>query len=207
MLKNINRNHYDKDRVENVGRKKKNKNFIGIFVFGSVCGLVLGGLITTAILSKNNEMAIKDTIRNESESDLENRNQITSTWDEMLKEEGFEITTSVVNLYYPKKWEEKVRIEHNQGDVYSVQFFVSVKEQELNIFDIVFGGEDGDTFGYVKKNNDEKIPVNIICYDLKLENNWSEEEKSEIYSMQEDVNYIIAKLQQEEKFIDLYKSK
>ena len=113
----------------------------------------------------------------------------------MKKEDGFVIETSVVDLYYPKKWEDKVRIEKVSGDIQMVQFFATLEgKPEVHLFDICFGGEDGYTLGYLNPDKSNPIEVKIISYDFEFGEEWTTEEVNDIYSMQYDINYILGML-------------
>ena len=113
----------------------------------------------------------------------------------MKKEDCFVIETSMVDLYYPKKWEDKVRIEKVSGDIQMVQFFATLEgKPEVHFFDICFGGEDGYTLGYLNPDKSNPIEAKIISYDFEFGEEWTEEEKNDIYSMQYDINYILGML-------------
>lgn len=124
-----------------------------------------------------------------------NDDKVTGTLEEMIQEDGFVIETSVVDLYYPKKWEDKVRIEKVSGDIQMVQFFATLEgKPEIHLFDICFGGEDGYTLGYLNLNKSNPIEVKIISYDFDLGEEWTTEEEDDIYGMLDDINYILGML-------------
>lgn len=94
-----------------------------------------------------------------------------------------------------------MRVEQVEGDVYTIQFFATIEgKEDAHIFDIVLGGEEGYTLGYLKAEDDQ-ISVNVVSYDFELGEDWTDEEKNTVYTMSEDVNYIIGMLQKEEGFV------
>lgn len=170
-------------------KKKTKSNFPLILI---LC-LISCGIIAVVALDResNNSTAIE----------TEQQGQVTSTLDQMFEQEGFIIETPIVNLHYPEKWKEQIRVEQIEGDVHTVQFIATVEgKEEVHIFDIAYGSEEGYTLGYLEDDNEEKVPVNIISYDFELGEEWTEEEKNEVYTMLEDVNYIIEILQKDARF-------
>ena len=113
----------------------------------------------------------------------------------------FEIETPHCTLYYPAKWKEQVRIETVEGNAFRVEFYGQVEgKEEQHLFDIAFGGEEGYTLGHLITKDDSKIAVNIVSYDFAPGEGWQDAEANIIYAMQEDINYIIDKLEELEEF-------
>lgn len=166
--------------------KKKSQTtriYILILVIGLAIGLGVGALLFGGNSDKENTL-------NEKGDD-----KVTGTLEEMTHEDGFVIETSMVDLYYPKKWEDKVRIEKVSGDIQMVQFFATLEgKPEVHLFDICFGGEDGYTLGYLNPDKSNPIEVKIISYDFEFGEEWTTEEVNDIYSMQYDINYILGML-------------
>lgn len=157
--------------------------------------------VSTDIESEQQEQTVTTPANTESDR----QEQSVNTIDEMLEQEGFTVTTPLVDLYYPEKWKEKIRVGQIEGDIHVVQFWATIKEkEEIHIFDIVFGSEEEYVLGYFEGENKEKIPVNIISYDFELSEDWTEEERNELYVMMEDINYIINRLQEEDGFMRAY---
>lgn len=164
-------------------RQQTTRMYFLILVVGLAIGLGVGALL----FGGNSD---KDDTKNNKGDD-----KVTGTLEEMIQEDGFVIETSVVDLYYPKKWEDKVRIEKVSGDIQMVQFFATLEgKPEVHLFDICFGGEDGYTLGYLNPNKSNPIEVKIISYDFEFGEEWTTEEANDIYSMQYDINYILGML-------------
>ncbi len=94
--------------------------------------------------------------------------------------EEYAIKTSLVDLYYPQKWENKVKTE-------VLDDMVKFSCEDTPLFDIVFGGDKGVLIGSF-----DGTEIYIVDYPLK---------DNEMKNMQEDVNVIINYLQKEEKFV------
>lgn len=164
---------------------RKNKFLGPLICFG--LGFALGVFISIIIFEQNEEDKL---------------GEIISTSVEAVEKEGFLIHTPFVDLYYPKRWENQVRIEQIEGDEYVIQFFATVENKgEIHLFDLVFGGENGDVLGYLEDDNKDMLPINIISYDIELGEEWTKDEENEIINgMLSDINYIIGMLQKEEDF-------
>ena len=166
--------------------KKRNQTtriYIIILVVGLAIGLGVGALLFGGDSSK------KDSQKDKGDD------KVTGTLEEMIREDGFVIKTPVVDLYYPKKWEDKVRIEQVTGDIQMVQFFATLEgKPEVHLFDICFCGGDGYTLGYLNPDKSNPIEVKIISYDFDLGEEWTTEEEDEIYGMLDDINYILGML-------------
>lgn len=114
-------------------------------------------------------------------------------------EQAFDIETPYVTLNYPLKWKNEILTKCTDSDVYTVEFYKLFGDEytELHLFDIAFGGTNGDVIGNLSYNNDT-LEVRVISYEIG--DNWSEDEISVIGEMLDDVNFIIDSLQNCENF-------
>lgn len=110
--------------------------------------------------------------------------------------ECIDIDTPYATLKFPKEWSDKIRIETIEADVYTVKFYGIVKgKDEIHLTDIIFGGTEGYTVGYLSiEGTNEPLAVNIIYYDSEFDDTWTEDEKFEIQEMQGVVEYVMDKL-------------
>lgn len=92
----------------------------------------------------------------------------------------FDIKTSVVTMKYPKKWEEKVKIDVTEE-------CVKFSNYETSLFDLYFKECDGYLLGTYKDT-----PIYIIDYPV---------ESDEQSAMQEDVNVILQHLLEDSNFV------
>ena len=181
-----------KDEANNISRtiirqklnkKKQNvKAYILVWAIGLVIGVLVGVLLGRVMVSSS---------RNNESNIIESQEKL---------EDCFIIKTPIVSLYYPVKWEENVRINQLKGDGHIVQFKASIgSHEEIPLFDICFGGENGYTLGYLEKDG-ERIPVSVVSYENDFTEDWTEEEQNEIRGMSYDINYIIDMLIEKENF-------
>lgn len=101
--------------------------------------------------------------------------------------ELFEITTKHVTLYYPIKWKEKININTNK-DV------IRFSSNGIDLFSILFNSSEGNLLGTYNGIN-----VTVIFNDIE-QNDLSDSEYLEYVAMQEDLNVILEKLCEDEKF-------
>lgn len=108
------------------------------------------------------------------------------------EEELFEIETPYCNLYYPIMWNEQILIEFEEDTVYTVKFSAKLDSKSISLFDLCFGGENGDKIGELTVE-DEIIDIKMISYGFELDG-YTEDMRNDICGMNEDVNVIISKL-------------
>jgi hypothetical protein len=105
------------------------------------------------------------------------------------------VETPYCVLSYPEKWRSNIRAEHEKGDVYAVLFYGKVADHdECHLFTVRFGDDEGVMLGMIAGHNNEIVPVSIVFIDNELGADWTEEERMEIYSMQDDINFLIENL-------------
>lgn len=110
-------------------------------------------------------------------------------------EGAMKIVTSFCDLEFPAKWEDYVKIETDIQENGRVSFFAVLPGREqLPIFDIVFGDTEKKAVGYVRGQDTEKIPVTVEMHTFAFETDWTEEEKSTVYRIAEDLNFLLTKL-------------
>ena len=99
-------------------------------------------------------------------------------------------------LYFPARWADRVRAEVVlQDQVTTVTYYgLNSANQEMRLFDVVFGETEAETLGLVKTESGEECPVAVIVYELDNEYILSEKDAYEFNAMQEEVNYLIEQL-------------
>ena len=117
-------------------------------------------------------------------------------------EDAIEIKTPYCELYYPDKWEDQVRIEkYDDAEAYVIDFYGTVgAHDEQKLFTLVFNGDEGVAIGYINQKNGERISFGIESYETESFDGLTEEERLDLCSMQEDVNFILENLMALEKF-------
>lgn len=115
--------------------------------------------------------------------------------------EAIEIKTKYCTLYYPLEWEENLRTEIVDKEDYKVEFYGTVEgKKEQHLFDLIFNGEAGYNLGTIKIESGEDVSINIESYSFETDNTWTEDEEFILYAMQEDINYTIGMLAENENF-------
>ena len=173
-------------------KKKSSKVAVVCYIFGLVTGLIIGLLVSVLFMDKNNNDSNSSNVGNEQQI-----GQGGNAFDEMLEAKGFVIKTPLVDLYYPEKWKKQINVEQVEGDIYKVQFNGKLeKKDEIQLFEIVFGGTEGILLGTL-----DETEVYLIYNDISFDDTWTEEAQNQVYVMQEESNYVIGMLQKEEGFV------
>lgn len=107
-------------------------------------------------------------------------NNITDTSDMM------EIESPVGKLSYPAKWQDQVTFTSTDGQIDAMY-------EDVPLFTIYFGGEQGEVFGTVEQNGEE-VTLRYEMYDLDVE----AEQYETMSAMQDDINVIFYYLTQGE---------
>lgn len=169
----------------------------------AICAAVL--VAGTMILGGCNE---KDNVTDSTNSAVVEEQNTGEAVDQRVTEaqntEDFSIDTSYVTLHYPKQWEDHVRVEIEEDEENIVQFYVALDDkEEQHMFDILFDSEEGSKIGDIEGTDGETVSVSVMSYAVEMDD-WDEEDQHMVYSMMEDVNHIIGKLELEDAFTSAY---
>ena len=106
------------------------------------------------------------------------------------------IETPCCTLYFPGDWESQLQVVQTQGDPYVVSFYGKLEGiVEQLLFDVVFSEQrTKDVLGTVTGSDGVKWYVSIVLHSFEPDQSWSEDNKDIIFTMQEDINYLIGKL-------------
>lgn len=108
--------------------------------------------------------------------------------------EDLRIETPYAVLVYPGEWSGLIQVDKIPGDPYRVVFTAKLDsgiQQEL--FTIRFGGGQDGAMGVLKVSGKE-VPVHVSAVEIKPGNDWTDNEISVVYSMQEGLNDVLAGL-------------
>lgn len=116
--------------------------------------------------------------------------------DAVAATEPVSFETDYGELLYPQEWGDRVQVETEAGDDYSVSSFFFVMSDGTNVplFDVSFGRQDGAYLGEIQTKDGTLVPVFIRSYSLREEEKWVQDDINTYYAMQEDVNFLIGKL-------------
>ena len=110
------------------------------------------------------------------------------------------IETPYCKLYFPERWKEELRITVDKTKGYEVVFSGFIGEHEaMKLFAVNFGGgeETGKLAHTLMTENDVPLQVYLRTFSLNMEG-WSAVDTATAKAMQEDVNYLLGKLMEEE---------
>ena len=109
--------------------------------------------------------------------------------------ESMAIDTPFGVLYYPSRWLDYLSLEINDTDGYSVAFFCKIQgHKDQHLFTIHFGGSKGVAVGTTTNVSGKTVEVRLEIIELDLDATWSDGDKSIVFAMQEDLNYLLTKL-------------
>lgn len=105
------------------------------------------------------------------------------------------VETPYCVLQYPAVWAEWLHVEEAEIDgVYRVDYFCSLEGHEnLLMFSVLLGGDEGEQLGIVTNTDGITVPVNLLI-NAPSEDGLNEDEITTLYAMQEAVNQLIAQL-------------
>ena len=106
--------------------------------------------------------------------------------------EGMGIDTAYCQLMYPVQWAEYLKLNPKQD---SIAFYcVNAEGQELLLFTVYFGGDQGTAVKTIRDYNGNSVEVRLDIQELNPDSSWTDADKRTAQAMQEDVNYMLAKL-------------
>ena len=103
------------------------------------------------------------------------------------------IETVYGDLLFPGKWEDNLQVE--QPDEKTVEFYGCVKGHDpVLLFTMNFESEYGDIVMELVTEDHTVVSLGIDISEIDFEGRWSDEKMNLIYSMQEDMNYLMDSL-------------
>lgn len=110
-------------------------------------------------------------------------------------ENNMAIETPVCTLYYPRQWEDFLRVEMTDGEPYTVLFWAELpSEVSAELFKVRFGEESGNGLGYLTTETGERLLVSVEKHELVPEENWTEEDLFILQAMQAAVRILESNL-------------
>lgn len=110
-------------------------------------------------------------------------------------DEAIRIPTAYEDLYFPAKWKDVLQTSESAGQIDTVTFWMlRDNAEQILLFSLSFGDEDGLLVGTILDENGRAIPVTLTMEEAPSMDGWSQEEMDQMYAMKDDVNYLISKL-------------
>lgn len=129
----------------------------------------------------------------------------SSVIEQVNNDEGTLIKTDYCNLYFPKEWKGDYEVDYIESEgLYIAEFHSNIGGKTIHIFDIIFGDYNEEDVVKIGTYNDNGKKVNVVgrFVPINLGDEMSEKDANKIYEMQESLNYVAAKLLEEEGFIE-----
>ena len=105
------------------------------------------------------------------------------------------VTTPYGKLYYDEQWSSWMRTEQErEGNNLTVTFKAIVSQKSYSLFRVIVGELDEEPVGQLTDDKGTKRNVYIIVDDLIEDPDLSAEDQNLLYSMLEEVNHVIEKL-------------
>lgn len=110
-------------------------------------------------------------------------------------DEDMTIDTPKGELHYPARWNDSLRIEIRQETVCSVEFYCTLEGfEDVLLFIIHFGGEEGfDVMDFTCADG-TTVALHMTICEIEPDINWTDAQKTLVFAMQEDLNYLLAAL-------------
>lgn len=120
---------------------------------------------------------------------------------EYEREADLEVETPYATLYYPAQWAGGVRAEVQENEIGAdVLFYGEVKGREALLFTVSFGGAEGFPVGVYETREGYLLDVTTALSDLELDESWMSADMDSICAMQEGINYVLEKLEEDPGF-------
>lgn len=110
-----------------------------------------------------------------------------------------QIQTPYGPLRYPEGLADHLLVIQTSEQPYTIEFYAVMEgKREMRLFDISLGEASGGNMGMVQTPNGV-IPLNVIIYDLELDDSWTEGEVITVYAMQDVINEMIEQMSPEKE--------
>lgn len=146
-------------------------------------------LIAILFLSTGCSSNVNDANKNSSPQNNVTEADAAEEYDDIV------IETTYGNLYFPGKWRECLQVEQsNIESVVEVAFSAKVDTHIISLFSIVIGDNGDSAAGILTDNAGTQRNVTVKIEDLSENESISQDDLELLYSIQEDLNYLIDNL-------------
>lgn len=105
------------------------------------------------------------------------------------------IGTPYCELRYPSEWQKYLSLKIDETNGYSVSFYCALDGREPeHLFTVHLGGDQGVSVMELEADSGETVELRLTISEFAPDGSWSDEEKSIVYAMQEEVNYLLGSL-------------
>ena len=104
-------------------------------------------------------------------------------------------------LHFPKMYSDKIEVKYVEDEGYKVEFYGLVKNKhEKHLFDVCFNSDYGTLIGYIETDKDI-VNISIDVMEIEFSDDFKQEEINEIYTLQEQMNFIIENLTNNNNYV------
>lgn len=156
---------------------------------------------TSSTVEADNETLVDE---NEEIVVEENKETIDEKSNDSIQDETafYEIETKYCKLYFTETWKEQIEVRYSEEAGYKAEFYGLVEGKDAqHLFDVCFNSDDGDLLGYLD-NEGEIVNISIDVMELEMDKSWTQEELDQLYSMQEEMNYVMNSLSRNENYVE-----
>lgn len=151
------------------------------------------------VSGRTDGMSLGETARTES-----NKSYIVETEDGKVVEEEF-WETPYGKLYYPAQWKDSMDCAVSVTDMGCKAIFTGqVVDKKAEVFAIYFGEATERAFpvGVMKTEAGDEVKIYAELFDFEYDDTWNQEEINTICAMQESINHVIAKIEEQMQSAD-----
>ena len=106
--------------------------------------------------------------------------------------ESLSVNTDYGTLFYPAQWADLIQTEAEAaGDTIVVSFSTAIGEKTYPLFKVTIGGTEGAEVGQLTDREGTKRTVYMSMDEIEEDPGLTGEERDRLYTMQEDLNYLI----------------
>lgn len=111
------------------------------------------------------------------------------------------VETPYGTLYYSEEWKDSIRAECKELDFgMDVLFYGSIAGEEYWLYTVSFGGSAETPAGVIETDQGYMMDVTYELSDFAPDDSWTAENKDAFCAMQESINYLLEKLQENPAF-------
>lgn len=156
---------------------------------GGAQGSLNSGQTESAASVAANSDFVQEIVTQRPEAETENPESAQSAEEENAM---MEVETEYGTLYYPARWKDAlVTAQEKSDETLTVDFSASVEGKEYRLFQVVIGGQEGDSAGILTDDTGNQRNVQLSVEELSGIEELSEEGQNQLYAMQEGVNDLL----------------
>lgn len=119
------------------------------------------------------------------------------------QKEDLQFQTPYCTVYYPEMWADSVRFEESTEDGYALKLIAVLDDaREIPLAELYFGKGGGFGIWSLQQENGEYIDVGLELFEIVTDDTWTDEDCQKVFSMQEDMNYLLGRIPIIEKIPD-----